>query len=481
MKHFLQAVMLLAAMAIASCSQQGKEALILNSEKDLSGLTLTCSAGNYYDHKYSGRGDITMLLTNTEADAVQAVRQGLADVYVADEVMLTKEDRRRLGLKKAMNGEEVFDVAFAIRKGNDSLLTKLNEFISTFPVADYISHWLEGTPEVEEPAYTIKKGAAPLRCICAANMAPISFIGEGGEWMGMDPDILRRFAHYLGRPFEMTFQNLGSAVIALQTGQADIICNFLYITEERKKSVDFSIPYYKCRSGFFVKDNGNEVGLSLMERLQTNLIKEGRWKLITGGLWETVKITLFAILLGSILGIGICSMVRSRRRWLRSTAVVYNWLMAGIPMLVLLLILFYVVLAKSGLDATIVSIIAFALNFSSGASDVYGASLDAIPHGQTEAGLAMGFTRMQTFLHIVLPQAIKRGLPLYQGICISLLKGTSIVGYIAIQDITRAGDLIRSRTFDALIPLLVVTIIYFLLAWLLGLLIKLATPKTHVL
>ena len=108
-------------------------------------------------------------------------------------------------------------------------------------------------------------------------------------------------------------------------------------------------------------------------------------------------------------------------------------------------------------------------------------SLGAIPRGQTEAGLALGFTRLQTFFHIVFPQALKRGLPLFQGQCISLLKGTSIVGYIAIQDLTRAGDLIRSRTFDPFIPLLVITVIYFLLAWLIIALLKLAMPKKQVL
>ena len=128
-----------------------------------------------------------------------------------------------------------------------------------------------------------------------------------------------------------------------------------------------------------------------------------------------------------------------------------------------------------------VAIITFALFFASGASDIYKTSLDAIPHGQTEAGLALGFTRAQTFFHIVLPQAVRRGLPLYKGQCVSLLKGTSIVGYIAIQDLTRAGDIIRSRTFDAVVPLMVITVIYFLLVWLFGLLIQLASPKQKVL
>jgi len=469
------------AACLVSCAQQSGKTLDLKGEEDLSGLTIATCTGSYYEQKLQGREDITLLLTTLETDAVQNVRQGLADVFVGDEVLLTREDQQRLGMKLAFRGEEAFDVAFATRKGNEALLRQLDAFIASAPLEDIIAHWIEGTPAPEEPAYDIQPDAAPLRCICAANLSPISYIGEGGEWMGMDPDILRRFAHAVGRPFQMTYQDLGSAVIALQTGQADLVSCCLFITEERKKSVDFSIPYYRCHPGYFVKDAGNKESMGIGERLRMNLVTESRWKLITDGLWETIKITLLSILLGSALGIGLYAMTKSRRKWLRSAAAVYNWFMAGIPMLVLLLILYYIVFAQSGLDATAVAVIAFALNFASGASDVYGSSLDAIPHGQTEAGLALGFTRLQTFLHIVLPQAIQRGLPLYQGQCVSLLKGTSIVGYIAIQDLTRAGDLIRSRTFDALVPLLVVTVIYFLLAWLLGRLIKLAMPKTRAL
>ena len=143
--------------------------------------------------------------------------------------------------------------------------------------------------------------------------------------------------------------------------------------------------------------------------------------------------------------------------------------------------MFYVVFAKSGLASDLVAVVTFALLFASGVSGIYAASLESVPRGQTEAGLALGFTRVQTFFNIVLPQAIRRGLPLYRGQCVSLLKGTSIVGYIAIQDLTRAGDLIRSRTFDAFVPLAVVTILYFVLVWLIGLLLHIASPKKKVL
>ena len=144
----------------------------------------------------------------------------------------------------------------------------------------------------------------------------------------------------------------------------------------------------------------------------------------------------------------------------------YGDFINGIPTLVLLLILFYVVFANSGMSASLVAIVAFAMCFASSAGNIFDTSISSVPQGQTEAGLSLGFTPFKTFMGIVFPQALRKGLPLYTGECISLLKNTSIVGYIAIADLTRASDLIRSRTFDALIPLLVITIIYFILAWL---------------
>ena len=139
--------------------------------------------------------------------------------------------------------------------------------------------------------------------------------------------------------------------------------------------------------------------------------------------------------------------------------------------------MFYVVLASSGLSGTIVAIITFALCFAWSSGSIFSSAISSVPKGQTEAGLSLGFTPLRTFTGIVFPQALQKALPLYTGECVALLKSTSIVGYIAIMDLTRASDLIRSRTFDALIPLLVVTIAYFVLAWLIRLLFNLFLKK----
>ena len=194
--------------------------------------------------------------------------------------------------------------------------------------------------------------------------------------------------------------------------------------------------------------------------------------MILDGLQVTLLITLCAALLGTLLGGLVCWMRMSRRQWLRQTAKVYIELMRGTPVLVLLMLMYYVVMAPLDATGIVVAIVTFAMNTAAYISEMLRTTIQGIDRGQTEAGLALGFTPRQTFLKIVLPQVVRAVMPVYQGEIISLLKGTSIVGYIAVADMTRASDLIRSRTFDAFFPLIVTAIIYFLMAWLIGLLLQ---------
>ena len=479
------------ALTLLSCAGQQPDGIELKSEDDLAGLRVATCTGSCYEMDLSARDDIELLRYNNESDALQALLNGKSDVFVNDETVFNSYIRAEYGIKIAMLGERTFPTAFMFNQ-EDTLLTeacnatirRLNEEGTMASLLDY---WLNDK-YMESDQFTHipeETSGEPIRVAAATSTAPISFPIDG-DWYGLEIDILRELAKDLHRPLDIKMYDATSAFMAVKTGMADIMSGCIFITPERQEEFLFSDPYYDFRGAYFVLDKKAEqdtLGLraALKRSIHKNLIVEGRWKYITQGLWETLKISLLAILIGSVLGIVIYQMTRSRRKWVRSAAHLYNGFMSGIPDLVLLLILFYVVFAKSGVQPDLVAIITFALFFAAGASDIYDTALNAIPHGQTEAGLALGFTRAQTFFNIVFPQALRRGLPLYKGQCIATLKGTAIVGYIAIQDLTRAGDIIRSRTFDALVPLAVVTIIYFLLVWLIGLLLRLATPKKNVL
>ena len=219
---------------------------------------------------------------------------------------------------------------------------------------------------------------------------------------------------------------------------------------------------------------------SLTESFYNNLIVEDRYKMILDGLQVTLLITLFSAILGTLLGGLVCWMRMSRRVWQQQTAKIYIDLMRGTPVLVLLMLMYYVVMAPMDTTGIVVAIVTFAMNTAAYISEMLRTTIQGIDRGQTEAGLALGFTQRQTFFKIVMPQVVRAVMPVYQGEVISLLKGTSIVGYIAVADMTRASDLIRSRTFDAFFPLILTAIIYFFVAWLIGLLLQSLVKRQYV-
>ena len=317
---------------------------------------------------------------------------------------------------------------------------------------------------------------------------------RNGSFVGSDIELAERFGAYLQRKVVYSDMEFGSVVAACASGKADMACSTLVITEERAKQVDFSDPYYALESSVIgyvgsgaAAANGangsaggsaggdganNSAGGSaanvsqpgffegLAQSFYNNLIVENRWMMIVDGLKVTALISLLAVLFGSLLGALVCALRVSRHRALCTIAKIYISVVRGVPVLVLLMLLFYVIFAKISVDPVVVAVIAFSMNFAGYAAEMYRSSIQSIAKGQTEAGIAGGFTRAQTFIFIILPQAIKRALPVYTGEVISTIKMTSLVGYIAVQDLTKASDIIRSRTFDAFFPLIMIAIIY---------------------
>ena len=202
------------------------------------------------------------------------------------------------------------------------------------------------------------------------------------------------------------------------------------------------------------------------DKLYAIFVANDHWQLLLQGLWATVVITLLSLIAGTLLGGGVYLASHDRHKWVRTTARWYRYIVRGTPIMVLLLLFYYVVLqGKGGLVAAVV---AFALNFSNFACAIIESSIESVGRGQIEAGRALGLSRMQVLHYIVAPQALKNALPAYKFQAISLVKSTSVVGYVSIMDLTQATEAIRTGTGMALLPLIVVTGIYFLLAWLLN-------------
>ncbi|MFV0498387.1 MAG: amino acid ABC transporter permease [Candidatus Fimivivens sp.] len=212
--------------------------------------------------------------------------------------------------------------------------------------------------------------------------------------------------------------------------------------------------------------------LSFSEKFYLNFIMDDRWKYLITGLQNTIIIAFFAVLIGVAIGF-LIAMVRTTHDkspkpgwWLRTLnffAKLYLTIIRGTPALIQLMIIYYVVFAAVDINKILVASIAFGFNSGAYVAEIFRSGIMSIDHGQMEAGRSLGLNYNATMWLIIMPQAIKNILPALGNEFIVLLKETSISGYIAIHDLTRGGDIIRSRTYEPLLPLFAVALIYLVM------------------
>lgn len=208
-----------------------------------------------------------------------------------------------------------------------------------------------------------------------------------------------------------------------------------------------------------------------------NFIEDDRYKLLLDGLLVTLKISFFAVLIGILIGF-VIAIIRSthdktgKLKILNVLAKIYITVIRGTPILVQLLIAYYCIFTAPDVNKYFVAIMAFGINSGAYVAEIVRSGIMSVDNGQLEAGRSLGFNYFQSMIYIVLPQAFKNVLPALSNEFIVLLKETSIAGYIGVQDLTRAGDIIRGRTFEALYPLIAVAVIYLIVVMLLTFLIS---------
>ena len=265
-----------------------------------------------------------------------------------------------------------------------------------------------------------------------------------------------------------------SLVPAIQSGKADFVGSALSITPEREESVFFSEPYCVSdvvlvilKSGAVVEgeavaenEEGGFLG-GLRTSFEKTFVREDRWKLFLKGLLTTLSITLLSILIGTLLGFLTFMLCRNGNRVANGIARVGMWLIQGMPTVVLLMIFYYIIFGTLAIGGTTVAIICFTLIFGTGVFALLKTGVGTVDLGQYEASYALGYSNRRTFFKVILPQALPHVVSTYKGEITGLLKASSVVGYIAVQDLTKMGDIVRSRTYEAFFPLIAVAIIYF--------------------
>lgn len=207
---------------------------------------------------------------------------------------------------------------------------------------------------------------------------------------------------------------------------------------------------------------------SLKARFIANFLYKNQWKYIADGLGITLKVTLFAGLLGVAIGF-LVAMVRSthdktgKLRILNWVCNLYLTIIRGTPVVVQLLIIYFVVFGSVKIDKVLVAIMAFGINSGAYVAEIIRGGIMSIDEGQMEAGRSLGFGYVATMRYIILPQAFKAALPTLANEFIVLLKETAVAGYVGLADITYAGNIIGGNCYDYLFPLLMSALIYLVL------------------
>ncbi|MGN0595855.1 MAG: ABC transporter substrate-binding protein/permease [Ruminiclostridium sp.] len=362
----------------------------------------------------------------------------------------------------------------------------IKEMESSGKLDELKEYWVDSSGEKTlEPQKSQGKNGT-VKIAIDPSFEPMIYLNGDGEIIGYDIAVCNAICDMLDIKAEYVFISRDAFVEYVSSGKADMSCGAVSITEERSKVMDFSLPTYNGGIVFLVRKDACSAEISgiegtssqsfgdslnsFFEDIKNSFVKtfitENRWKLILNGLLVTILISLCAFVLGSVLGGVVCAMLRSRKKPVSLFARGYIRLLQGTPIIVLLMILYYVILKDVDISAIIVAIIGFSLNLAAYTSEIFRTAINAVDKGQIEAAYAIGFNKTQTFFKIILPQAAKNALPVYKGEFISLVKATSIVGYIAIQDLTKASDIIRSRTYEAFFPLITTAVIYFAVTYL---------------
>ena len=386
------------------------------------------------------------------------------------------------------------DYSFGFQKDSprgEKLMGEFNALIAELKASGELDalkqKWMgsdESVKVVDKTKLTGENGEISI--VYLSGLIPFSYT-SGQERVGYCVELVQRFAEKYGYSLREEETTISSCLSGIVTGKYDILACGLSYTEERAQSVNYSDVFYNGgvvlvgRSSDISGNPQNNAGMaffaSIAKSFEKNFIREDRYKLILEGISVTCAITALSVVFGSVLAFLICLLRRVDSVLAGKICNLYVKLLQGTPVVVLLMILYYVVFGQSDLSSIWVGVIGFSLNFAAYVSEILRTGIESIESGQREAALALGYTENQAFFRFIFPQAAVRQMSVYRGEIISLLKNTSIVGYIAIQDLTKMSDIIRSRTYEAFFPLIATAVIYFILAWIISIILNLILKK----
>jgi polar amino acid transport system substrate-binding protein len=445
---------------------------------------------------------------------LEALKTGKADASIFDSsaAPIFLEDYPELTM--IVMSPEFFTSPMGYPTMNEEIRLEFNEFLKVAEadgtLADMQKRWLnpDDLPDLDSPMPEIDLSDHSNGKVTAAITGvnpPFDFTGANGVYKGYDVELLQRYASWAKRELELVTMDFGVIINYVASGKADLGASGISITDERKKSVNFTDPTYVDTASILVRksDFGEttdgqtgtadsqtgdaaasdstasaaEGGNALMIAIQRNLITDNRYKLILSGLLTTMIISVCSMLIGTALGSGVAWLLTRKNKFAEKASRLVCGLISGLPTVTLLMVAYYIIFGKVDISSTIIAIAAFSVVMGIRVGETLTEAIRTVDPVEIEAARASGFTATGAFFTVTLPQAVKIALQPYLSHFVSLVKETAIVGYVAIQDLMRASDIIRSRTYDAYFPLLFAALIYLIVTTIFILLFKLLVKK----
>ena len=423
-------------------------------------------------------------------DLLNALRANKIDAYAEPEPivryrMLENPDLTYLDerLGDGMQLGAIFPKTEAGQALCDQFSTYIREIRQNGVYEEILETWFEAdeSKRIVPDLYTLPATNGTLRMATDTSLVPFAFIKDEKP-VGFDIDTVVRFCKAYGYGLEVVPMDFSGIIPSVVTGKVDFACSGIAYTPERAQSVLYSEPTYESSSVIAVlKEQNAPAEIEAKEAtfwsgiaasFDKTFVRENRWRLFVDGILTTLVITLLTILFGTILGFAVFMLCRSGNPAFNLVTRFCIWLVQGMPMVVLLMILYYIIFGSVDINGVAVAVIGFTLTFGAAVFGLLKMGIGAIDNGQYEAAYALGYGSGRTFFRIILPQALPHVLPAYKGEIVGLIKATAIVGYIAVQDLTKMGDIVRSRTYEAFFPLIAITVIYFVLEGLIGLFVS---------
>ena len=464
-------------------ADQEKDGQVYTSLKQLENKRIGVTTGSVQAQQAEERfPNAEIYYFSSGVDCINALRAGKIDAFAEADGSLKymmAENPDLTMIDEPISEEMKGAAAFPKTKRGRELCDQYSEFLVSIKengVYDEIQDIWFGPDEskrVVPDLYNLPGPNGTLRVAGDASFVPFMYIKDR-KVVGIDTDMLVRFCKEYGYKAEVVVMDFSGVLPSITSGKCDFACGSIAITPERMESVYFSEPTYVGGSVLGVlkepaaKEKGGVIK-SIRTSFEKTFMREDRWKLFLKGIGNTLLITLFSALFGTLLGFAVYLLCRNGNVLANKVTGACVWLVEGMPVVVLLMVLYYIVFQSIGISNLVVAVICFTLIFGASVYGMLCSGVNAVDPGQTEAARALGYTDRNAFFRMILPQAVRHIMPSYKGQLVSLLKATAVVGYIAVQDLTKMGDIVRSRTYEAFFPLIAISLIYFLLA---GLIIR---------